>query len=68
MFEHVGLDHLATYFDGLYGLLRPGGRLLNHGISPASGRRTRFLRWSFIDRYVFPDGELHGVGSVVSAI
>jgi cyclopropane-fatty-acyl-phospholipid synthase len=69
MFEHVGLSQLGVYFDGLHGLLRPGGRLLNHGISrPPNAGRTRFWRNSFIDRYVFPDGELHEVGSVVSTI
>jgi cyclopropane-fatty-acyl-phospholipid synthase len=69
MFEHVGLSQLRVYFAGLRGLLRPGGRLLNHGISrPPNHGRTRFRRGSFIDRYVFPDGELHEVGAVVSAI
>jgi cyclopropane-fatty-acyl-phospholipid synthase len=70
MFEHVGLARLGEYFDRLYGLLRPGGRLLNHGISrPAgTGRRASFARRGFIDRYVFPDGELHEVGTVVSRI
>ncbi len=37
MFEHVGLSQLETYFDRLYALLRPEGRLLNHGISRAPG-------------------------------
>jgi len=42
---------------------------LNHGISrPPNSGRTRFRRNSFIDRYVFPDGELHEVGAVVSQI
>src|SRR6476659_2724125 len=72
MFEHVGLAQLGTYFERLYELLLPEGRLLNHGISrPGSARRrtrTAFKRRSFIDRYVFPDGELHEVGSVVSAM
>ena len=69
MFEHVGLSQLRTYFGGLHRLLRPGGRLLNHGISrPPNAGRTRFRRNSFIDRYVFPDGELHEVGAVVSTI
>jgi cyclopropane-fatty-acyl-phospholipid synthase len=68
MFEHVGLAQLRTYFDRLFALLRPEGRLLNHGISRPPARRARFARRSFIDRYVFPDGELHAVGSVVSAI
>jgi cyclopropane-fatty-acyl-phospholipid synthase len=67
MFEHVGLDRLAEYFGDLRGLLRPGGRLLNHGISRPPGR-SRFERRSFVERYVFPDGELHEVGGVISAM
>jgi cyclopropane-fatty-acyl-phospholipid synthase len=75
MFEHVGLRQLAVYFERCHELLLPGGRLLNHAISrpPGVGGSTadghaRFARRSFIDRYVFPDGELHEVGSVISAI
>jgi cyclopropane-fatty-acyl-phospholipid synthase len=69
MFEHVGQSQLRVYFGGLRRLLRPGGRLLNHGIGRLPNRgRTRFARGSFIDRYVFPDGELHEVGDVVSTI
>ena len=68
MFEHVGAARLDEYFADLYRLVRPGGRVLNHGIAhPHRGRaRARFMRRGFIDRYVFPDGELHEVGSVVS--
>jgi cyclopropane-fatty-acyl-phospholipid synthase len=69
MYEHVGSDRLAGYFDHLHALLRPGGRLLNHGICRPSGdEKARFARAGFIDRYVFPDGELHEVGRVVSAM
>ena len=69
MVEHVGLSQLRAYFDGIRRLLRPGGRLLNHGISrPPGAGRTRFQPNSFIDRYVFPDGELHEVGTVASTI
>jgi cyclopropane-fatty-acyl-phospholipid synthase len=68
MFEHVGESRLAEYFRCLYLLLPPGGRLLNHGISRPPGPRSRFARAGFIDRYVFPDGELHEVGRVVSVI
>jgi cyclopropane-fatty-acyl-phospholipid synthase len=70
MFEHVGLSQLETYFEGLLRLLRPEGRLLNHGISRAPGYRGRPRPWArgFIDSYVFPDGELHEIGSVVSTI
>ena len=66
MFEHVGEARLAEYFTRLRSLVRPGGRLLNHGISHPPGQRARLPRRSFINRYVFPDGELHEVGRVVS--
>jgi cyclopropane-fatty-acyl-phospholipid synthase len=76
MFEHVGLSELDAYFRRCRALLRPQGRMVNHGISaPAHGRRRnlpkwapRMLRMSFTDRFVFPDGELHEVGTVVSAM
>jgi cyclopropane-fatty-acyl-phospholipid synthase len=65
MYEHVGLTRLREYFERLFALLRPEGRLLNHGISrpPSIGR---FGPRSFVSRYVFPDGELHEVGTVVA--
>ena len=67
MFEHVGEARLAEYFDCLHGLVSPEGRLLNHGISrPARSEKARLPNRSFINRYVFPDGELHEVGRVVS--
>jgi len=67
MFEHVGEARLAEYFECLRRLVRPEGRLLNHGISrPARGEKARLPRRSFINRYVFPDGELHEVGRVIS--
>jgi cyclopropane-fatty-acyl-phospholipid synthase len=76
MFEHVGLVELDGYFRRCRGLLAPQGRMVNHGISrPAHTRRKdhrrfspRMLGWGFTDRYVFPDGELHEVGTVVSAM
>jgi cyclopropane-fatty-acyl-phospholipid synthase len=67
MFEHVGAAKLDEYFSQLFARLRPTGRLLNHGIARRPGR-ARFARRGFIDRYVFPDGELHEVGTVVSRI
>ena len=73
MFEHVGLARLSEYFRRIHTLLRPGGRLLNHAIGrPAHmthGRgRAATKASAFIDRYVFPDGELHELGAVVSAM
>jgi cyclopropane-fatty-acyl-phospholipid synthase len=67
MFEHVGMERLSEYFERLWSLLRPEGRLLNHAISRPWGPAP-FDKHSFIERYVFPDGELHEVGSVVSAL
>jgi cyclopropane-fatty-acyl-phospholipid synthase len=67
MFEHVGLEMLTEYFTNLLALLRPRGRLLNHAISRPDGEGG-FDRGSFIDHYVFPDGELHEVGRVVTAM
>lgn len=66
MFEHVGLSRLNEYLADLHDLLKPGARLLNHGISRPFGP-SGFDRNSFVERYVFPDGELHEVGLVVSA-
>ena len=63
MAEHVGRSRMTQYFGQLFGLLRPGGRLLNHAISSVGG--SQMGRRSFIHRYVFPDGELLDVGDTV---
>lgn len=60
MFEHVGRAMLPTYFAKIARLLRPGGLLMNHGIT-AGGTRNAQLGagiGEFIERYVFPGGEL----------
>jgi cyclopropane-fatty-acyl-phospholipid synthase len=68
MFEHVGAAKLDEYFARLFTLLRPQGRLLNHGIARRPGSRPAIAPRGFMGRYVFPDGELHEVGSVVSRV
>jgi cyclopropane-fatty-acyl-phospholipid synthase len=68
MAEHVGAALLPRYAADLFALLRPGGRLLNHAISRRPGQATTFSKTSFIDRYVFPDGELLPVAAMVEAI
>ncbi len=67
MVEHVGRSRLGEYFGRLYALLRPGGRLLNHGICRPRGSRG-LGRSSFVGHYVFPDGELHEVGIIAQAM
>jgi cyclopropane-fatty-acyl-phospholipid synthase len=66
--EHVGKDQLAAYFAFLYARLRPRGRLLNHCITRPNNRHPLLLRGGFVDRYVFPDGELLGPGHLASEI
>jgi cyclopropane-fatty-acyl-phospholipid synthase len=69
MFEHVGLRRLEQYFAKMADLLTPGGRIVNHAISRTETRRRRIVhRRNFVERYVFPDGELHEVGSIVTAL
>ncbi|MGH8889462.1 MAG: class I SAM-dependent methyltransferase, partial [Acidothermaceae bacterium] len=67
MAEHVGATAFAGYAAALYGLLVDGGRLLNHQISMPGGT-PHATGPSFINRYVFPDGELLPVGEVVGVI
>jgi cyclopropane-fatty-acyl-phospholipid synthase len=67
MFEHVGLRNLRGYFDIVHKLLKPGGVALNHGItsSDADSRSVGLGAGDFIDRYVFPDGELPHVSLAI---
>jgi cyclopropane-fatty-acyl-phospholipid synthase len=64
MFEHVGRANLEAYFRAAFDALRPGGLFLNHGIAGAGrpsrrrGPTPRPRENSFVERYVFPDGEL----------
>ncbi|MFI8220094.1 class I SAM-dependent methyltransferase [Streptomyces sp. NPDC085932] len=69
MAEHVGADRYLEYAADLYGLLRPGGRLLNHQIARRPQRdETAYRVDAFIDSYVFPDGELQPIGSTVTQL
>ncbi|MBF8192651.1 class I SAM-dependent methyltransferase [Nonomuraea sp. K274] len=60
--EHIGKSNVPSYFTFLYGKLKPGGRLLNHCITRPTGKEKTFNKGGFINRYVFPDGELESVG------
>lgn len=70
MFEHVGLDHLAGYFLHVRHLLTSDGWVMNHGITstdPLDGE-TRHGGGHFIDRYVFPRGELPHISTVLRSL
>jgi cyclopropane-fatty-acyl-phospholipid synthase len=67
MFEHVGLKRLSDYFRTVTRLLKPGGITLMHGItsSDADSREVGMGAGEFIERYVFPDGELPHVSLAI---
>jgi cyclopropane-fatty-acyl-phospholipid synthase len=66
--EHIGRAQLPGYFANLYARLRPGGRLLNHCITRPDNLEPAMREGQFINRYIFPDGELHGPGHVISVM
>jgi len=70
MFEHVGLNHLVGYFGHIRKLLKPDGWAMNHGITStdAYDGETRHGGGSFIDRYVFPQGELPHISTVLRTL
>ncbi|MEV8312156.1 class I SAM-dependent methyltransferase [Streptomyces flavidovirens] len=69
MAEHVGSIQFRAYADILHSLLKPGGRLLNHQIARRPLKdETAYEIDEFIDRYVFPDGELAPVGTTTALL
>jgi cyclopropane-fatty-acyl-phospholipid synthase len=65
MCEHVGHKHIGEYFQHAYSMLFPRGLFLNHGITRRAGASQ--IGPSFIDRYIFPDGELLTLSEMVNA-
>jgi len=70
MFEHVGRARLVGYFAKLNRLLAPGGLLLNHGITAGGLHNTELGGGigAFVERHIFPGGELEHVSRVVSRL
>ena len=70
MFEHVGLKHLGAYFGAIHALLRDGGLVLNHGITStdAGSGCAPLGAAGFIDKYVFPNGELPHISLALQAM
>ena len=63
--EHIGVANYPAYFGFLKSKMRPGALLLNHCITRPDNR-TGATAGGFIDRYVFPDGELTGSGRIIT--
>jgi cyclopropane-fatty-acyl-phospholipid synthase len=70
MFEHVGKGNLPIYFEKIYSLLKPGGLVMNHGITTNSTNDHALGSdiGNFVDEYVFPGGELVHVSTVLKEV
>lgn len=68
MFEHVGRTNLSLYFGKLFRLLKPGGLVMNHGITLNMLGQDELGSGigEFIDDYVFPGGELTHISQVIA--
>ena len=65
MFEHVGLANLPVYNATVLRVLRPGGLFLNHGITHDEEGWRPTVDTEFINRYVFPGGELDTISNIL---
>ncbi|WP_454674995.1 class I SAM-dependent methyltransferase [Achromobacter pestifer] len=70
MFEHVGRAQLEGYFAKLRRLLKPGGLIMNHGITAAGVYNAELGNGmgEFIEKYIFPGGELTHISVVMEAM
>ncbi len=66
--EHIGIAQLSSYAHRLADKLAPQGRLLNHCITRPDDHSPAIAKRGFITRYVFPDGELPGVGRLAKEL
>ena len=67
MCEHVGQANMPTYFARIHRLLKPGGLLMNHGITAGSIVPSQLGAGmgDFIEKYIFPGGELLHISHVL---
>lgn len=70
MFEHVGHANLDRYFSILWEQVKPGGLVMNHGITAkyVDGRQVGRGAGRFIGRYVFPHGELPHLSMAIASM
>lgn len=64
--EHIGVKNYPSYFTWIRDHLKPQGRLLNHCITRHDNKPRD--TGAFIDRYIFPDGELIGSGTIITEV
>jgi len=70
MFEHVGLKNYPRYFGKIHQVLKPGGLVLNHGIThnwPGAESLGSGIG-DFVEEYVFPGGQLAHVSRVIGGL
>lgn len=70
MFEHVGIRHLPDYFSKIHSLLADDGFAMNHGITTTdiNNGETPYGGGDFIEKYVFPHGELPHISHVLKTM
>jgi len=70
MFEHVGQANMPAYFAKIQRLLKPGGLVMNHGITAGSIESSELGAGmgAFIEKYIFPGGELLHVSHVLRVL
>lgn len=70
MFEHVGLRHFGKYFGKIFRVLKPGGFVLNHGITlnMLDAESLGSGIGDFVEEYVFPGGQLTHVAPVIEGM
>jgi cyclopropane-fatty-acyl-phospholipid synthase len=70
MFEHVGTANMPAYFGKIHRLLKPGGLVMNHGITAGSvdSGQLGAGMGDFIEKYIFPGGELLHISHVLKDV
>jgi cyclopropane-fatty-acyl-phospholipid synthase len=68
MFEHVGIANLPTYFSKIHSLLADNGIAMNHGITTTDIYNRETPYGEFIEKYVFPQGQLPHISTVLKSM
>ncbi len=68
MFEHIGIKNLPIYFEHIKNLLKDDGIFLNHGITVKKENKLSKHEGEFIQKYIFPGGELKNIGYIIDVM